>query len=123
MPSPRRRRVLRALPVAAVLLVASTACAPGGQPTGYGPEYRENFIFGCTGVELQDLRDGAEPKLASRQFCECYYDELRDRVSFDQAREFEEQQAQADSGRDIEVPRRIQAAINACSDTTDPEPS
>jgi hypothetical protein len=117
--SPRPRRVLRVLPIAVAAVVLGAACSPvGGQPTEYGSDYRKNFMIGCTGAD-----PGETPTLASRSFCECFYEGLSERVPFDEAKEFEEAQAKADSGEDIEVPRNIQAIVEDCEGRTEAQPS
>lgn len=110
-------RALRAALVAVAATLVVSGCGGEVQPRGYGDEYRENFMFGCTGVEPDQ-----DPTLASRDFCRCFYDGLVDRVPFDQAREFEEQQAEAESGEDIDVPEDIQRVVDRCSESTDPTP-
>jgi hypothetical protein len=113
---PRTLRPLLAV-LAGALLVAS-GCTQQAEPGEYNAQYEENFMFGCTGVD-----GDATPTLASRQFCECYYEQLVDKVSFDKAREFEQQQAQATDGNDIEVPPDIQAVIDRCRESTNPSPT
>jgi hypothetical protein len=124
MPHPptsgRPRRVLRSAFVVAALTVAlvASSCGQQRQPTEYGEDYRENFMLGCTGVEEDgEVPPGGE-KLASKSYCECVYDGLKDKVPFDEVREFEEQQAEAESGDDIEVPKNIQTVFDGCEGTT-----
>lgn len=71
-------------------------------------------MLGCTGVEADgEVPPGGE-ELASKSYCECVYRGLEDKVPFDEAREFEEQQSEADSGEDIDVPKNIQAVFDGC---------
>jgi hypothetical protein len=112
----RSPRPLLAVLVGALLVTG--ACGAQSEPREYGAEYEEDFMFGCTGVE-----GDAAPTLASRQFCECYYEQLVDKVSFDKAREFEREQAQATDGDDIVVPADIQAVIDRCREATNPSPT
>jgi hypothetical protein len=91
-------------------------CGVNPQPTEYGKDYRENFMLGCTGVDTEgNVPDGGE-ELASESVCECIYQGLVEKVPFDEAKEFEEQQSEAESGSDIEVPDNIQTVIDDCAD-------
>jgi hypothetical protein len=110
-----RRPLRRSLLVGALaVLLGASACGQQRQPTEYGKEYKENFMLGCTGVDADgEVPPGGE-KLASTSYCECVYEGLEDKVPFDEAREFEEQQSEADSGEDIEVPKNIQAVFDGC---------
>lgn len=116
-PSPARRALLPVVAAVAVLLGAGCSTV-GRQPTDYGADYKANFMFGCTGVE-----PGRQPTLASKSFCECYYKQLVEKVPFDDAKAFEEEQAKADSGKDIVVPKNIQQVIDECRASTNPEPA
>ena len=109
----------RSIRVAFVALcVSAVAVIPGcgqqRQPTEYGTDYRENFMLGCTGKD----KDGKVPSngevLASEAYCVCVYDGLHDKVPFDEVRKFEEQQAEVDSGEEIEVPKNIQKVFDGC---------
>ena len=109
----------RSIRVAFVALcVSAVAVIPGcgqqQQPTEYGKDYRENFMLGCTGKD----KDGKVPSdgevLASDAYCVCVYDGLHETVPFDEVRKFEEQQAEVDSGEEIEVPKNIQKVFDGC---------
>ena len=56
--------------------------------------------------------------LAPEDDCVCIYDNLEEKVPFDEAKEFEEQQAEAESGQDIEIPDNIAAIIDDCTSSS-----
>ena len=115
--SPRRsaRVVAGAATVAGLMLLG--ACGVNPQPTDYGEKYQENFMVGCTGVDTEgDVPSGGE-KIAPVSTCECIYDGLVEKVPFDEAKAFEEAQADAESGDDIEIPENIQSVYDDCSDS------
>jgi hypothetical protein len=92
------------------------ACGVNPQPTDYGQEYEDNFMLGCTGVdpETGEVPNGGE-KLAPEDDCACIYDGLVEKVPFDEAKDFENEQAEADSGEDIVVPDNIASIIEDCT--------
>lgn len=103
--------------VLAALVALTVACGVNPQPTGYGEDYRDNFMLGCTGIdpETEESPDGYEP-LASQNRCTCVYDGLEEKVPFEEAKEFEEAQAEAESGDEIDVPENIADIFNDCED-------
>lgn len=118
--SPRRLARTAALAVAALFLMAG--CAPGqSQPTGYGEVndkgdgYYGNFMFGCTGVEPTDGKY-SDVTLENPDFCRCVFDGLKEKVPFDEVKQFEETQAEAADGADIEIPSNIEAVRASCAD-------
>jgi len=106
-PSSRRRASLLGSLLSVLALVALAGCSGQKQPTSYDKEFKENFMLGCTGVD--------EP-LASKSQCECIYKGLESKVDFDDAKAFEEQQEQAESGDDIKVPDNIAKVAEDCKD-------
>lgn len=91
------------------------ACGVNPQPTGYGDDYRDNFMLGCTGVDPDtgESPEGYE-QLATEKQCACVYEGLEEKIPFDEAKEFEDAQAEADSGADIEVPDNIAKVFADC---------
>ena len=116
LPSRPTVRMLLAVLLTAFVTVAA-ACGVNPQPTGYGDQYEENFMLGCTGVdpETGESPDGYEP-LASESQCTCVYEGLEEKVPFEEAEQFEEAQAEAESGDDIEVPENIAEIFSDCED-------
>jgi len=113
----RRRRVPRprALFLAAAALVVPLACGVNPQPTDYGDDYESNFMLGCTGVDPDtgEIPNGGQ-KLAPEDECACIYDGLVEKVPFDEAKDFENEQAEAESGDEIEIPENIAKIIEEC---------
>jgi hypothetical protein len=111
--SPRKAVATVGLIALLTLIVAS--CGVNPQPTGYGDDYRDNFMLGCTGVdpETGESPEGYE-QLASEKQCTCVYDGLEEKVPFEEAKEFEDTQAEAESGSDIKVPDNIAAIFDDC---------
>ena len=56
--------------------------------------------------------------LAPEDDCVCIYDNLEEKVPFDEAKDFEEQQVEAESGQDIEIPDNIAAIIDDCTSSS-----
>lgn len=108
------RPLLLGTVVASVVLFAA-ACGQQLQPTSFDQTYKDNFMFGCH--EQSTIPDDAAggPR-ASTSFCQCVYKGLVEKVSFDDAKAFEEQQAKDQAG-DIKVPKNIQAVIDGCKKT------
>ncbi len=112
----------RVLLLALIAIPLAVGCGVERQPTGYGDDYRDNFMIGCTGadpdgepVKSDQAPDGV--KLASKSDCECIYEGLEETVPFEDAKTFEEAQAEAEDGADIEVPKNIQSVFDGCSDS------
>lgn len=116
------RIVLASVGVVAAMMLS--ACGGGqpaapenyGEPNPDGEGYYGNFMFGCTGVLPDD--DGAylDVTLASEKFCRCVYDGMVETVPFDDAKRFDEAQAEEKPG-EITVPANIAAVQESCSDT------
>lgn len=120
--APRRSTARRMSRVAAVAAVAAglllpAACTGNVQPGEYGDKYEENFMLGCTGRNADGdvVADDGKPLAPTKQ-CECVYAGLVEKVPFDEAKAFEEQQSEAESGDDIEVPADIQRIIDGCAE-------
>lgn len=116
------RRLARTSALAVVALFALAGCAPGqSQPTGYGDVndkgegYYGNFMFGCTGVEPTEGKY-VDVTLENPDFCRCVFEGLKEKVPFDDVKQFEEAQAEAESGADIEIPANIEAVRKSCAD-------
>ena len=105
------------LGVALASMLALSACGQRTQPTGYGEDYQKNFMLGCneqTAVPEENPEVTTPGPEAPKNFCECVYDGLVEKVPFDDAKKFEEQQAKEDAG-DIAVPKPIQKVIDSCN--------
>lgn len=111
--SPRTR--FAKIAIVALIALTAAACGANQQPTGYGEDYRNNFMLGCTGVDPDtgESPEGYEP-LASEKQCVCVYDGLVEKVPFEEAKDFEESQAEAETGADIEIPDNIAAIFDDC---------
>jgi hypothetical protein len=106
---PRPARLLL-LPVVAAVAVFVTGCGAQTQPTSYDDAYEANFTFGCK----QQAADEGGPQ-APEDYCKCVLDGLKDKVPFDDAKKFEEQQAEETAG-DIKVPKNIQSVFDSCTE-------
>lgn len=93
--------------VVAALVAFGASCGEQLQPTSYDATYQKNFMFGC---HEQTNNDGPQ---AAEDFCRCVYKNLKEKVSFDDAKKFEEQQAKEEAGQ-IKIPKNIQAVIDGC---------
>lgn len=109
------RKGMATFGLAAMLTIIVSSCGVNPQPTGYGDAYRDNFILGCTGVdpETGESPEGYE-QLASEKQCTCVYEGLVEKVPFDEAKDFEDAQAKAESGSDIKVPDNIAEIFDGC---------
>lgn len=102
------------LGVVTALALGVSSCGVNPQPTGYGDAYKDNFMLGCTGVDPDGKSPDGYEKLASTKQCTCVYEGLEEKVPFDEAKEFEEAQAKAESGAEIEVPDNIARIFKDC---------
>ena len=119
-PSRSRSLRLRLGALGAAALLVPLACGVNPQPTDYGEDYENNFMLGCTGI-FQDGDYAGERSSDAKVFadpdqCQCIYDGLVEKVPFSEAKEFEEQQSEAESGEDIEVPDNIAKIIDECAE-------
>ncbi len=103
---------LLVLPVV-VALGLLTACGQQTQPTSYGDDYESNFMFGCK-QQVKIPEDAEGGPQAPEDYCKCVYKGLKDKVPFDDAKKFEDQQADEDAGQ-IKVPKNIQAVFDSCT--------
>lgn len=107
------RSILLAVAAASLLM---SACGQVTQPSDYGDAYEANFMTGCN---TQKVVPGEDPKVttlgpqAPKDFCKCVYDGLVKKVSFPDAKKFEEQQATESAGN-ITVPKPIKTIIDGC---------
>jgi hypothetical protein len=104
-----------------VLAFVSSACSGETQPGEYGEAYQANFMIGCTGVEPQEDGTFTNPSLGSPPFCDCVYQGLEEKVPFEQAKEFEDQQAESEPG-EITIPDNINQVYEACK-ASNPAPA
>lgn len=126
-PADRSSRTLRAVMLAFVAgAVLVTGCSSSmRQPTDYGEVNAEgtgfygNFMYGCTGVQPVDGKY-KNPELNSESYCKCLFEGLKDKVPFDEVRDFEEKQAAADEGNEPEVPKGIEAVRRDCAKEKQP---
>ncbi len=105
------------LGVVVVSLMTLAACGQQRQPTEYNADYEKNFMFGCNeqkSVPEEDPNDTTVGPQSPKSYCECVYDGFVKKVNFDDAKAFEEQQAEENAG-EIEVPKNIQAVIDSCT--------
>lgn len=118
-PVTRAVRATCLVAVAAMSLVGCTGAQQQpreyGEVTEDGTGYFGNFMYGCTGVEEPNGEGIYEdPTLASDEFCRCVFAGMKETVPFDDAKQFEEDQAETPEGETIEVPRAIQAVMDSC---------
>lgn len=121
---PSLSRSLRVLLVAVVAATALAGCSNGqqAQPKNYGDintkneGYYGNLMFGCTGVEANEDGEYVDVKLESPDFCTCIFRGMKETVPFSDAQEFDEQQADAEEGTDIELPANIDKVRTTCAE-------
>jgi hypothetical protein len=97
-----------------VVLGLLAGCGEQTQPTGWGPDYKANFMFGCH-EQVKIPEDQAGGPQAPKDYCECVYDGLHEKVSFDDVKAFEDKQADEKAG-EISVPKNIQAVFDKCKE-------
>lgn len=124
---PRLPRTARHVIVVAVAALALSSCT-GGQPREpdkYGDinteneGYYGNLMFGCTGVQANDKGEYVDVKLESPDFCTCVFRGMKETVPFPDAKEFDEQQADAEEGETIELPPGIDKVRTTCAEDVD----
>jgi hypothetical protein len=124
---PRLPRTARHVIAVAAAALALASCT-GGQPPEPG-EYGEintdnegyygNLMFGCTGVQANDDGKYVDVKLESPDYCTCVFRGMKETVPFPEAKEFDEQQADAEEGETIELPPRIDTVRTTCAEDVD----
>ncbi|UDY37240.1 hypothetical protein [Dermatobacter hominis] len=108
------RSILLGLALAALL--ALTACGQQRQAEPYSEDYQENFMFGCREQREVPEDDPDDPQAGPQSpedYCKCVYDAMEKKIPAEQAKEFEEQQADEDAG-EIEVPKALQSIFDDC---------
>jgi len=123
MPTRRSTSFRIAVATTGLVLLAfvSSACSGQTQPRDYGDVYQANFMIGCTGVEPEENGTFTNPSLGSVPYCDCVYQGLVEKVPFDQAKDFEEQQAASQPG-EITIPDNINQVYAACKQSN-PQPA
>jgi hypothetical protein len=109
------RSILFGLALAALL--ALSACGGQRQAEVYSEDYEKNFMFGCQEqreVPESDPDDPAAGPQSPEDYCKCVYSAMEKKIPEEQAKEFEEQQAEEDAG-DIEVPKALQTIFDDCA--------
>jgi hypothetical protein len=87
-------------------LVALAGCSGGdGDPQGYGPELRSDFVEDCTVSGTPE------------DVCRCYYESLASEVPFSR---YEEIEARLQDGG--EIPTDVADLAAACAAEPEPEP-
>ena len=106
------------LVVGALALVGCTGAQPDPKEYGSindkGEGYYGNFMYGCTGVEPTD-GEYVDVKLESADFCTCVFRGLKETVNFDEMKEFEEAQAEAEPG-ELTIPKNIDKVRSRCAE-------
>ncbi|MFZ4516907.1 MAG: hypothetical protein ACOYOP_00850 [Microthrixaceae bacterium] len=110
---PRRSRPAAVVLAAVSVVMLLAGCSQNQQPREYGEQYEKNLMIGCTGVEPNDQGKYRNPTLGSAAYCQCVYKGLVEKVPFDDAKKFEEQQAEEKAG-EITVPKNIASVYDAC---------
>lgn len=108
------------LVIAVICLLALAGCSGRvAQPRDYGEVnakgegYFGNLMYGCTGVQPTDGKY-VNTKLGSAEYCRCLFDGLKESVPFEQAKAFEEAQADAKEGSEPDVPKGIAKVQKEC---------
>jgi hypothetical protein len=119
------RSVSRPIRRISVLIVCAVALAGCGgvvrDPKEYGDVNSEgegfygNLMYGCTGVQPNDDGKYENPTLGSEDFCTCVFKGLKETVSFEDTKKFDEAQAKEDAG-EITVPDNIAKVQEKCGD-------
>lgn len=115
--SPRSLSLLLAL----IVMVVAGCGGTVRQPTSYGDVnskgegFYGNLMYGCTGVEPDEKGRYVNEKLSSSDYCKCLFEGLKNKVPFDEVRDFEQVQADAKAGTEPEVPKRIAQVREDCS--------
>ncbi len=116
-------RAARGMILLAVAAIALAGCSGGQpQPREYGEVNTENdgyfgnFMLGCTGTEAEGGEYPADKiEFESEDFCRCVFAGMKETVPFAEAQAFDEAQAEAEDGSDIEIPKNIQTVMDDCA--------
>lgn len=120
-PVHRSARVLIVVIAASMALVGCTS-GQKPEPDNYGEinteneGYYGNLMFGCTGVEANDDGKYVDVKLENPDFCTCIFRGMKETVPFPDAKQFDEQQAEAEEGTTIELPANINKVRTTCAE-------
>src|SRR5690606_27838015 len=116
---PRSLRAVLLIVVCAVPLLGCTGATPEpgeyGTVNDKGEGYYGNFMFGCTGVLPTD-GEYVDVTLENPDFCTCVFRGLKETVNFDEMKEFEEAQADAEPG-ELEIPKNIDSVRKKCAES------
>lgn len=121
----RPSEFVRNVIIIAVSAVALAACtgAQASQPDEYGEVndnnegYYGNFMYGCTGVEANADGEYVDVEFADPAFCTCVFRGLKETVNFAEMKEFDEAQAEAEDGEEIEIPEDIDRVRRSCAES------
>lgn len=121
----RPSEFVRNVIIVAVSAVALAACtgAQASQPDEYGEVndnnegYYGNFMYGCTGVEANAEGEYVDVEFADPAFCTCVFRGLKETVNFGEMKEFDEAQAEAEDGEEIEIPEDIDRVRRTCAES------
>ncbi|MCP4433957.1 MAG: hypothetical protein GY812_00460 [Actinomycetia bacterium] len=121
---PTPKSPMRLAVVATLVVFASAACGVNPQPTDYGDDYENNYMLGCSGYfwdagaedpddrQLDKSKDAVVTTPVAE--CECMYAGFEGSIPFSEVKEFEDRQAEAETGDDIEIPDNIAKIIDDC---------
>ena len=103
-----------ALALATALVAATVALSGcgGSEPTSFTPEVEDNFVSSC----VDSATEGASPANESdaERICGCMYDELKQRMTFDEFKAADESLRQGEQ-MSAELSATLQAAATACT--------
>lgn len=120
------RSVSRPIRRMSILMVCAVALAGCGgvvrDPDKYGDinskgeGFYGNLMYGCTGVQPNDEGQYENPTLGSEDFCKCVFKGLKETVTFEDTKKFDQAQAKEDAG-DITVPSNIAKVQERCGES------
>jgi hypothetical protein len=103
-----------AIVLAAGLVAATVALSGcgGSEPTSFTPEVENNFVSSC----VDSATEGASPANESdaERICGCMYDELKQRMSFEEFKAADESLREGDQ-MSADLSATLQAAASACT--------
>ena len=92
--------------------MALAACGGGGEPTSFTPEVEDNFVNSC--VDSATTGATAAEESDAERICGCMYNELKQRMSFEEFKAADESLREGDQ-MSADLSATLQAAASACT--------